>query len=43
MMTRIPVVDADCHISSRKFDSLAMTADELIAVMDDAEVDKALV
>lgn len=37
------IVDADCHISSRKFDSLAMTADELIDVMDAANVDKALV
>lgn len=37
------IVDADCHISSRKFDSSAVLADELIAIMDKAEVDKALV
>jgi len=41
--TRTPIVDADCHISSRKFDDLAMTADELIAQMDRAGVDKALI
>ena len=39
----IPVVDADCHISSHKFDGLAMTADELLAVMDRSAVDKALI
>lgn len=38
-----PVVDADCHISSRKFDSLAMLPEELIATMDQAGVDQALV
>jgi len=37
------IIDADCHISSRKFDSLAITADELIEQMDRAGVDKALV
>jgi predicted TIM-barrel fold metal-dependent hydrolase len=37
------IIDADCHISSHKFDSLAMTADELIEQMDRAGVDKALV
>ena len=42
-MSRTPIVDADCHISSCKFDGLAMTAEELIEVMDDAQVDKALV
>jgi len=39
----VPVVDADCHISSHKFDSLAMTADELLAVMDASGVDQALI
>lgn len=38
-----PIVDADCHISSHKFDGLAMTADELLAQMDRARVDKALI
>lgn len=37
------IIDADCHISSSKFDGLAITADELIHQMDRAEVDKALV
>ena len=37
------IIDADCHISSYKFDSLAMTADELVGHMDKAGVDKALV
>lgn len=37
------IIDADCHISSRKFDALAITATELIAQMDRADVDKALV
>jgi predicted TIM-barrel fold metal-dependent hydrolase len=37
------IIDADCHVSSHKFDSLAMTADELIAHMDRAGVEKALV
>ena len=37
------IIDADCHISSRKFDALAITAAELIAQMDRAGVDKALV
>jgi uncharacterized protein len=37
------IIDADCHISSHKFDELAMTADELIAEMDRAGVDQALV
>lgn len=40
---RMPIVDADCHISSHKFDGLAMTADELLANMDRAGVDKALI
>lgn len=37
------IIDADCHISSCKFDDLAITADELIAQMDRNEVDKAIV
>jgi predicted TIM-barrel fold metal-dependent hydrolase len=37
------IIDADCHISSHKFDGLAITADELVAQMDRAGVDKALV
>ena len=37
------ILDADCHISSHKFDALAMTADELVHEMDRAGVDKAVV
>jgi predicted TIM-barrel fold metal-dependent hydrolase len=37
------IIDADCHISSHKFDGVAITASELIAQMDRAGVDKALV
>lgn len=37
------IIDADCHISSHRFDSLAITADELVAQMDRNGVDKALV
>jgi predicted TIM-barrel fold metal-dependent hydrolase len=37
------IIDADCHISSHKFDGLAITADELVEQMDRAGVDKALV
>jgi hypothetical protein len=37
------IIDADCHISSQKWDALAMTAPELIVEMDRAEVDRALV
>ncbi len=37
------VIDADCHISSQKFDSLDVTADELIEQMDRSDVEKALV
>ncbi|MBN1219323.1 MAG: amidohydrolase family protein [Anaerolineae bacterium] len=37
------IIDADCHISSAKFDGLAITADELVAQMDRAGVDKALI
>ncbi len=37
------IIDADCHISSSKLDGLAIIADELIAQMDRAEVDKALI
>jgi predicted TIM-barrel fold metal-dependent hydrolase len=37
------IIDADCHISSHKFDELAITADELIAQMDRNGVDKAVI
>jgi predicted TIM-barrel fold metal-dependent hydrolase len=37
------IADADCHVSSHKFDALAITADELVDHMDRAGVDKALV
>lgn len=37
------IIDADCHLSSDRFDSLAITANDLIAIMDKAKVDKALV
>ena len=37
------IIDADCHISSRKFDSLSLTAPDLIDIMDRAGVDRALV
>jgi predicted TIM-barrel fold metal-dependent hydrolase len=37
------IIDADCHISSHKFDGLAITADELVEQMDRAAVDRALV
>ncbi len=36
------IIDADCHISSSKWDGLAMTGTELVAAMDRAGVDKAL-
>ena len=37
------IIDADCHISSQKWDGIAITASELIATMDRSGVDKALV
>ncbi len=37
------IIDGDCHISSRKFDSLAITGPELVAQLDRAGVDRALV
>jgi uncharacterized protein len=37
------IIDADCHISSRKFDQLSLTADDLLAQMDRTRVDRALV
>lgn len=37
------IIDADCHISSSKWDGLAMTAPELIVEMDRAGVDRAVV
>ena len=33
------IIDADCHISSHKFDGLAITADELVEHMDRAGSD----
>ncbi len=37
------IIDADCHLSSRKFDSISITAPELIDMMDQAGVHRALV
>jgi predicted TIM-barrel fold metal-dependent hydrolase len=37
------VIDADCHISSGKHDGLAITADDLLARMERASVDQALI
>ena len=37
------IIDADCHLSAEKSDSTAITAPELIAMMDLAGVDKALI
>ncbi len=37
------IIDADCHISSQKSDSLAITAEELVEQMERAGVDKALI
>lgn len=37
------IIDADCHISSHKSDSLALTADELVAQLDRNGVDQALI
>jgi uncharacterized protein len=37
------IIDADCHISSHKFDQSAITTSELIALMDRAGIDRALV
>ncbi len=37
------IIDADCHLSSRKLDAQALTAPELIEQMDQAGVDRALV
>ena len=37
------IIDADCHLSSQKFDGLAMTAPELVEQLDRAGVDRALV
>jgi predicted TIM-barrel fold metal-dependent hydrolase len=37
------IIDADCHLSSQKFDPLAMTAPELIEQLDRSGVDRALV
>ena len=37
------IIDADCHISSQKWDDLAITANELVEAMDRAQVDQALI
>lgn len=37
------IIDADCHISSEKLDPGSITADDLIARMDRASVDRAIV
>jgi uncharacterized protein len=37
------ILDADCHISSSRWDGLAITADDLIAEMDRSRVERALV
>lgn len=37
------IIDADCHISSWRFDELALTADDLLREMDRSGVDKALI
>ena len=37
------IIDADCHISSKKFISIALTGDELVAQMDRAGIDRAVV
>lgn len=37
------IIDADCHLSSQKFDPLCLQAGELIEQMDRAGVDRALV
>ncbi len=36
------IIDADCHISSHKYDGLAITGPELIERLDRAGIDKAL-
>jgi predicted TIM-barrel fold metal-dependent hydrolase len=37
------IIDADCHISSRRFDALAITGADLVERMDRAGVDRALI
>ncbi len=37
------IIDGDCHISSQKFDALAITAPALVDQLDRAGVDQALV
>jgi len=37
------IIDADCHISSTRWDGLAITASELIDQMDRAGIDRALI
>ena len=37
------IIDADCHISSARHDEYAMTAEDLLPLMDRAEIDRALI
>jgi hypothetical protein len=37
------IIDADCHISSEKHDGIAITVDDLLARMERARVDQALI
>lgn len=37
------IIDADCHLSSQKFDSLAIMAGDLVETMDKAGVGRALI
>ena len=37
------IIDADCHISSSKHDGIAITVDDLLARMERARVDQALI
>lgn len=37
------IIDADCHISSTKHDGIAITVDDLLARMERARVDQALI
>jgi uncharacterized protein len=37
------IIDSDCHLSSQKYDSLSLTAPDLIHWMDRAGIDKALI
>jgi len=37
------IIDADCHISSQKLDGLAILAEDVVCMMDRAEVNQALI